>query len=169
MKKYSIYYSLWISITTALYAVIYLSSPLGNYGIMWMTFVSLPIFFTAGAKLQELPHYICSMVAGIIWGIINLWFIQLIISQGLGSTWANALNLLLITIVCLVIHFVLLGETWFGKVPMLFGGLSMTFSQGGKNLLPVGMTLLCGLLLGVVFSTGGNWLEKKFLIVDNEQ
>lgn len=163
MNKYLWSYSIWIAVTSGIYALIYLLTPLGTYGLMWMTFVSLPIFFTAGAKTEEIPNYLCSMLAGIIWGIINLWFINLLINTGISAPAANALDLLLITIPCVGLHMTILGKTWLNKVPMVFGGLSMTFSQGGQNVIVIGITLACGILLAVVFSLGGSWLEKKIL------
>lgn len=163
MNKYLWSYSIWISVTSGIYALLYLLSPLGKYGLMWMTFVSLPIFFTAGARVSEIPNYLCSMLAGLAWGLINLWFINLLIHTGISAAAANALDLLLITIPCVGIHMTILGNTWFNKVPMVFGGLSMTFSQGGNQLPVIGITLACGILMAVVFSLGGAWLEGRLL------
>lgn len=161
MKKYLTLYSIWISLASAVYAAVYLSCPIGAYGLIWMTFVSLPIYFNAGAKAKEFPHYVCSMLAGIVWGIIFLWFVEVLSDLGLSVVIANALNLLIATTVCLVVHMVWLGDTWVGKVPMIFGALSMMFSQGGENIVPVIVTLFGGLILGVAISTGGAYLEKK--------
>ncbi len=166
MNKYLWSYALWIALTSCIYALLYLLSPLGSYGLMWMTFVALPIFFTAGAKPKEIPNYFCSMIAGLLWGLINLWFINLLMEYGVSAPAANAADLFIITLPCVGIHMTLLGKTWFNKVPMIFGGLSMTFSQGGQNMAVIGITLTCGILMAAVFSTGGAWLEKRMLTHD---
>ena len=163
MNKYLWVYSLWMTITTCIYAFLYISSPLGNYGVMWMTFVALPIFFTSGAKLNEVPHYLCSMIAGLLWGLINLAFVGFLSKAGCSPAVANAINLLVLTIPCVGLHLTVLGNTWFNKVPMIFGGLAMTFSQGGKNMIPIGITLALGILLGEIYALGGSWLEKKMI------
>lgn len=163
MKKYYSIYSLWIGIASAIYALIYLITPLGNMGLFWMSFVSLPIYFTAGAKVKEFPHYFLSMICGIGWGVINIKFIGWLVDMGMSNIWANVIDLLFITVICLLIHLMFLGETWLGKVPMVFGGLSMTFSQGGQNLAGIGLTLAGGLVLGLAFSIGGNLIKSKVI------
>lgn len=163
MKKYMWSFSIWMAVTTAIYSLIYLLSPLGGYGLMWMTFVALPIFFTAGAKPKEIPNYLCSMAAGLVWGVINLEFIGLLTGLGLSGALANAADLLILTIVSVGLHLAHLDRTWFNKVPMIFGGLAMTFSQGGKNLPVIAITLACGILLAAVYGIGGKWLENKLL------
>lgn len=163
MKKYSFCFAVWMAVVAAIYAVIYLLSPLGSYGLMWMTFVALPIYFTSGANPKEAPNYICSMLAGLVWGLINIWFTNFLLDAGLSAVAANAINLLLMTIVSVGIHLAFLSKTWFNKVPMMFGGLAMTFSQGGSNISVIAITMTCGILIAVSYYYGGKWLEKKFL------
>lgn len=163
MNKYFWCYAVWMAITTGIYAFIYLSTPLGELGIMWMTFVALPIFFTAGAQTNEIPNYICSMFAGIAWGIVDLWFINFLSDIGLSIPVYNALNLLIFTTLCVGLHLTVLSKTWFNKVPMVFGGLAVTFSQNAQNIVGIVITLLCGILLAATYRAGGNYLERKMI------
>ncbi len=163
MKKYIWSYTVWIAFTSAVYIFIYLNTPLKDYGIAWMSFVSLPIFFIAGAPVKEVQNFICSVIAGILWGLVYLWFLNLCLSFGCSIPLANALDFLIPTIPCVGLTLTVLSKTWVNKVPMIFCGLAMTFSQGGKNPVIIGITLCAGLLLGCVYSIGGSWLENKFL------
>ena len=162
MKNALWVWPVWIAITSGIYGGLYFLTPLADYGIMWMSFISLPIFFTAGAKLKELPHYIGSMICGLLWGLANIWFTNVLIDAGLSVPLANFINLTLLTLPLVWLHFITLAKLWFCKVPMVFGALALTFSTGGTNLVPVGITLTAGLCLGVVFASGGAYFQKKF-------
>lgn len=162
MNKYLWSYSLWIGLTSGIYLLIYLATPLASYGLAWMTFVSLPIFFTAGAPLNEIPNYICSMIAGLFWGIVNMWIINQLLVLGFTAGMANLIDMIIITIP-VGLHLTILSKTWLNKVPMVFGGLAMTFSQGASNVWVIGITLLCGILLGAIYNLGGKFLEKRLL------
>ena len=61
--KAKAYWSIWIGLWTGIYVLLYLLSPLAKHGIIWCTFIALPIFFNGGALRKDyIPQMICSCV-----------------------------------------------------------------------------------------------------------
>lgn len=169
-KRYLWIWSFWIGLVSGIYCIIYASLPIINDNIIWMAFVALPIFFGAGAKIEEFPHYFSSILAGVVWGLVMLSLIGTL--SGLGLT--TALSMFFVVTACTFIavglHMIILGNTLVGKVPMIFGGLAMTFASGGTNLTGVIITMSCGLLMGVAISEGGKVISKmKFVKAESEK
>lgn len=121
-----------------------------NY--MWIGFISLPIYFCGGAKLKELPRYICCSASGVGWGLLTL------AGLGLGIFSNSSVNMLIIVTVvvtiCCYVHLGLLTEDKLGGLfcncPMVFGGFAAIFSQGSAEWLGVIVTLILGLVLGYI-------------------
>lgn len=160
-KQALIKWSVWMGIFTAIYCFIYVLLPIYKQGLMWMTFVALPIYLNGGAQKKEFPNYFFSMIAGIAWGLIYLWCINTL--TGLGMNEALTMGLVCggVTIICCIIHFVVTPNIWINKIPMMFGAISMTFSQGGKNLPYIFLTLGGGLLLGMICGLGPSLFDKR--------
>jgi hypothetical protein len=160
-------WSVWMGVFTFIYCFIYVLLPIYKEGVMWMTFVALPIYLNGGAKKEEFPRYFCSMIAGIAWGLIYLKCINTLAALGMAGGILEALNMGLIcggvTIICCIIHFVVTPKIWLNKIPMMFGAISMTFSQGGdlKRLPFIFCTLGGGLVLGLACGLGPGLLGKK--------
>lgn len=163
MNRYLWADTVWIAVSTAIYAFVYMLTPLGDYGIFWMSFVAIPIYFNAGAKPEELPNYLASALAGVLWAVPFLWFLNFCIAQGASMALAFFLDLLILTIPCVGLHLTFFSNSLFNKVPMIFGGLSMMFSQGGENVIPIAITLAGGLCLAALYTIGGNWLHTKII------
>jgi hypothetical protein len=71
-----------------------------------------------------------------------------------------------LTFICVGLHMVTLGNTLLNKVPMIFGGLAMTFAMSGlkglafNNLFNLFITMVGGLLMGIAISSGGRLMQK---------
>jgi hypothetical protein len=165
-NKLLIKWSVWMGVFTFVYAFIYVLLPIYKEGIMWMTFVALPIYLNGGAKFKEFPNYFCSMIMGIIWGKIYLWCIAGLAAIFPEGIFFEALNMGLIcggvTIICCIIHFTVTGKTWLNIIPMMFGAISMTFSQGGdlKKIPYIFLTLGGGVILAMICGLGPGLLDK---------
>lgn len=159
-KKYMWIWTIWIGLASGLYCYLYSLLPIASYNIVWMTFVSLPIFFGAGAKVEEFPHFFCSLLSGVVWGVIYLYFIGQLSKISLSSGVTMLIVVTIITIICVGLHMNMLGNSVLGKVPMIFGSIAMVFSQGGSNLIAIIGTLTGGLILGVSITIGGNLIMK---------
>lgn len=169
-KRYLWWWTVWIGLASGLFCIIYANLPVMQHNIMWMAFVALPIYFGAGAPLKKFPHFFCSMLSGVAWGMVMLFFIGKMVGAGFTAPVAMLVVVGICTTLCVGLHMIVLGNTVVGAVPMIFGGLAMTFYAGGQNLINVIGSLTGGLLLGIAISEGGRLLQKmKHLNSDSQE
>lgn len=157
--KAQVYFSAWIGVWTGIYVILYLLSPLAQYGIIWCTFIALPIYFNGGAQRKDyFPQMICSCV-GVLWGVAMLKFAGMIAGVGDAASTAISCGLLTITCCCMMI---LKDSTMLNKVPAMFGGISACFSQGGASdkIIPLMITLCLGVSLGLLCNEGAPLCSK---------
>lgn len=155
-------WAIWIALWSGVYCAIYTMTPLYKYGIMWNTFVALPIFFTAGAKKSEYFNYVASMVCGIAWGVINICFVGVLTKVGLPDNLNMFLSTGIITAVCCILHFTVTSNTLFNKIPMMFGAIGCTFNMGiSKDLWVVALTMFGGISLGLICQEGSYLLDEN--------
>ncbi|SMC57895.1 DUF1097 domain-containing protein [Papillibacter cinnamivorans] len=159
-KRYLWWWTVWIGLASGLFCIIYANLPIMKHNIMWMAFVALPIYFGVGAPLKKFPHFFFSMLSGVAWGMVMLFFIGKMMGAGFTAPVSMFVVVGICTTLCVGLHMILLGNTVFGVVPMIFGGLSMTFCAGGQNLIGVIGSLTGGFLLGVAISEGGRLMQK---------
>ena len=155
--KAKAYWSVWIGVFTCIYVFLYLISPLGQYGIIWISFIALPIYFNGGALRKDYLPQMIGSVLGVIWGLIMIFGVNML--GGLGPAGSNAVSCGFFTITaCLMM--ILKDSTMLNKVPAMFGGISACFSQGGENVVPVMITLCLGVTLGLICNEGGPLCAK---------
>lgn len=160
-KRFLFNWAVWIGLVAGIYVLIYALSPLNAYGVMYASFVALPIFFTAGAAPKEFPNYACSGVMGVIWGEVYLWLITKLIVAGMNAAIAMALVVAVCVAVQCAIHFIPTGGTWINKPAAMFGGIAVTFSTGGAKAIPLAITLVLGAGLAVVCGLGTRLLDGE--------
>ena len=155
-------WTVWISVWSAVYTLLYLLSPLAQYGVVYCTFVGLPIYFLSGAKKEEFLNYAISFVTGVAWGWFYIFCINKMVELwGLSAPVASALVILVVTIICVGFHFIVTPNTVFNKVPAMFGGISMMFSTGGTKVVPVAVTLVLGVCLAFLCNLGLRFLDEN--------
>jgi len=159
-KQYLLTWSFWIGLVSGIYCLVYASTTIIDKNIIWMAFVALPIYFGSGAKIEEFPHFFSSILSGVVWGLIMLNFIGFLTGNGLSGPVSMFFVVTICTFICVFLHMVILAKTWLNQVPMIFGGLAMTFATGGTNLIYVIITMTSGLLMGVAISEGGKIIDK---------
>ncbi len=166
-------WAIWIGLMGGLYSAIYIITPLNKSGFMWMSFVALPIYFNAGAKKLEYFDYVASMVAGVGWGLVCLYFIGILANKGIPTSLNMGVVVGIATIVCCVIHFCVTNNFLFNRVPMMFGAMACTFSQNGKNLIAIILTMFCGITLALIMQEGSKLLNEdgtwKFLAKNSKK
>jgi len=161
-KKYLVNWAIWIGFWSGVYVFLYLSSPLGEKGPIWMTFVALPIYFNGGAKPEEYLSYVLSMLIGVAWGVFYLWCIGFLVNLGMPGVPATALVVGVVCAVQCAIHFIPpLSNTPLKVIPIMFGAISMCFSQGGANVGYIAATLFGGLTLALVCGLGTRFLTPQ--------
>ena len=121
-------FSLWVSFTCAVFFFLY-----GFTGLQigWMSFVIMAVFFGMGAKTKDVPAIFCSILAGLIWGQLN--FLNWETAIGIPAQAAMFIAITLLTTVTMGLHLTVLGKTLFNRLPFIFAGVALTFSQGGEN------------------------------------
>lgn len=162
-KKAMIYWCIAIGVLDGIYCLLAVHTPyLQKY--MWIAFISLPIYFCAGASLPQFGrHAVCS-VAGALWGYLTFAVL------GLGIIADPGFNMLvfvsiIVAIFCIV-HLVILNDKvaggLFSAAPAGFGGFAAIFSQGPGELLGVCIVLVAGVALGLIMGMAGGICAKKF-------
>lgn len=161
-SKAKAYWSIWIGIFTGIYVLLYLLSPLGKYGIIWCTFIALPIYFNGGALRKDyIPQMICSCI-GVLWGVVIFAGTNFLSNRfAMGAASSNALSCGFFTITCCMMM-IFKDKTMINKVPAMFGGIAACFSQGAapEKIVPVMITLCLGVTLGLICNEGGPICEK---------
>lgn len=153
-------WSLWIGLMVALFALVYLASPLGAYGIMWMSFVSMPLYFAAGAELKDMASFSATNCLGIVWGLFYLLLIGIFSGWGLSGPWATACTIMIATPSCCIFHMLIPDKFLFNKLAAAFGAIACTFSTNGEMLIPVALTLICGVVVGFLCKFGLRFFLK---------
>jgi hypothetical protein len=173
-NRFKFNWCVWIALLTGLYAGVYLLSPLASAGVIYATFIALPIYFIAGAKPKEYPNFAVGNVTGVLWGMVYIFLINWLsrpIAEGgileMDGVLATALVCLVITLVCCAFHMIVTPNTWFNKLPAMFGGIAAAFSTWGEHVIPLMLTLVFGSTLALIMSQGMKLLDEdgrwKFL------
>jgi hypothetical protein len=154
LKTYLFKLSVVAGILCGVYVFLYQFIPITN--LLWMTFVALPIYFGAGAKREEFPHYLVSLAVGILWGFIYLKGIGLLAGAGLSLGVTLLLVVGIVTLVMCAVHLCLTGSTWANKLPIMFGAVACMFSQNGEAAGSIFITLAGGLILALAIMEATN-------------
>lgn len=166
-KRFFFNWSVWIGLATGVYTALYLISPLAQYGVVYATFIALPIYFISGAKREEYFNFTVSNVTGVAWGWVYFAGIGWLIQVGMGATLSTALACGVITVVCCAFHFIVTPNTLFNKLPAMFGGIAAAFSTGATKIVPLMITLVLGSTLALICNEGTRLLTEdgrwKFL------
>lgn len=157
--SYLLKMSLVSGVLAGLVLGIYQIGPFGN--LMWPIFIGLGVTFASGAELKKTPNYLCCMVCGVIWALIYLQMDNFLRSTGINIGVVTSVCTLVITFVVCAVHMIPLAKTWFNVVPLVFAGLTVTFSQGGQNLVGVILGLSCGILVAVAIEPVTEMFMKK--------
>ena len=185
-KRGLINWAIWIGVVSGIYCAIYAvtigaytDNILPGWHIIYVTFTALPIYFTAGAKREEVWQYIGSYLVGVLWAMLYLVCMDRLNAAG-WPWWANVG--LVVAVICVVecaIHFCLPAKLPFNKVPAHFGAISNAFWCSNFTIAVLGtagesavggfynfsaypilaITLCTGTLLGLLCNEGLNFID----------
>lgn len=158
--KNKVLWGIWIGLVTGIYTVLYLISPLGQYNLMWISFIALPIYFNAGAQRKDYAAYVVSDVVGVVWGLVFLWAIGAAIAANMSPVVATTIVVGAFTGICCIVHFFVPDKGLANKLPAMFGAIAATFSQNGENAVVIAITLVLGSTLALVCQEGTRFLKE---------
>lgn len=174
-KRYLWWWSFWIGLVSGVFCCLYALFPIIKENIIFASFVALPIFFgTSGAELKEYPSYILCTVSGILWGVAMLFSMGILGNLGVSGPIQMLVVVGLLTFAAVGLHMIVLGSTVLNKVPMVFGGIAMTFfCSMYKNieiltLVYLAVTMVGGLTMGIFISVGGKYMQKMKYFKDDK-
>ena len=147
-------FSVWTSLLSAVFYFLY---GFTAFGVPWVMFVCLAIFFGMGGHVRDVPAMCLSALAGCVWGKVD--FLQ---SLGLGLAAASFVSITLGTAVTMVLHIHVLARTPFRHMPFIFAGVCLTFSQNNGNTVGLAATLVIGIVLAALCSMGMEFAVKRF-------
>jgi len=172
-----------IALLTGLYTLVYfLIPPLANAGVVYATFIALPIFFISGAGPKDLPNFIVSNITGVVWGLMYVFLdyfmgVNLGLSAALGAqggTIVLAFVCFIVTLVCCAFHMICTSKTLFNKLPAMFAGIAGVFSIWGSfytdagaltvpfdRVIPLALTLAFGSTLAMTMGQGVKLLNDE--------
>lgn len=159
-KKAMVLFSVWTSFWVMVFFTVYNFTPIQPLG--WVMFVVLTLYLVTGYKPQQVLGAAACLACGLLWGQLYLLAIGWMAGLGIDYNVAFAIGVLVVTIASIVVHMVLLGDTFLGTTPYIFAGVFLTFSPAGADLPGTCITLACGLALAVLSVLGMNWLIKRF-------
>ncbi len=146
-KKYLVVMSLVNGVLLGIAAGVFFLTPLRP---LFPMFVALGFTFAVGCDIKKTKNYLSSFYFGIVWGLLYIYADGLFRSWGMGETANIAINTFLITAVVLIMHLIVLRNTWLNAASFAFCGLTLTTSQWGENLLAVAVAVTLGVLVGVL-------------------
>ena len=166
--KTIIVFSLWTSFWSAVFYHFY--NMFFDFGIPWIMFICLGIYFAMGLKPRQSPGLLLSAYCGLLWGQVDFLLIFLFGTvMGMSTAAASFAAIILGTAVSMYIHLKPLSKTPLRHMPIIFAGVCLTFSQGGKNVPGLFVTFFCGILLAAICSAGQLYLMKKFPLEEKSQ
>ena len=136
----------------ALITLIYINLPIHNY--LWCVYVGFFLTMALGTKQGAMPKYICSLLAGYVWGILYLklgGWVQLFVHIDIKLL--TAILEFILTGSLLFIHLTFLQKTWFSVIPAVFAAVATLFAFGNLQSLPwCCISVVTGILMA--FGTG---------------
>ena len=152
--KTVICFAIWTSFWSALFNHFY-TVYFGSFGVPWIMFVCMAIYFGMGGAPKQVPGMILSAFCGLAWGQFDFILINFFGSTcHMSAEMASFVAILVGTAITMYIHIKLLGATPLGFMPFIFAGVCLTFSQGGSNVAGLAFTLFVGIILAMICGLG---------------
>ena len=166
--KTNLWWALFIGVSSALWCILYtavesaLALPSADY-VLWMSFVSLALFFSVG-DVKKIPGLCVCEIMGFLWAVLCLWIMGL---MG-GGNMATLVGVTVAVALCCAVHMGFAANTAIGYTHVVLGNFAMCFAvgggniitEGGANVLVIFISLIGGMLLGWFMVIQGGWSAK---------
>ena len=121
-------------------------------GLLWCVYVGFFLTMAFGAKKNETPNYICSLIMGYVWSLGYVYLPSLI--EGvlpIGHIPALVAAEFILTFLVLFIHIKFLMGTKFNKIPAVFAAVATVFASGGTGRIVLcAVSATAGILTAVL-------------------
>lgn len=161
MKVYLVKLSIIAGIFCGVFAMasMYFPQPMNTF--LWTTFVGIAITFGIGPNPKKLPNFLCSMVAGVIWGLIFFKCFELAAKVGITGHWNMLVVATILTFAACVVHLIFLANTWFDYLAVVFAAIACFFGVGGQSPILLILAMWCGTFLAYSFGPVTDLFHKK--------
>ena len=151
MKDKAFVTALVRGIAFAIITLLYLQIPMAS-GFLWCVYIGFFLAMAFGARREEFPNYICSLLAGYVWSIGYTYVPSLLENLfRIPSVAATTVSELVLTFLLIFVHLKFLGRTWFNKVPAAFAAIATIFAAGGlENIVPCAVSAIAGIVMAII-------------------
>lgn len=168
-KKAIIIWGCWVGFLAAAFNFGMSLVPTSNYlcngkGAAWLLFVVLASYAISGWKLSDWYKVAGSMLAGVLWGQVDMILMYYIPGfdkfHGFGA-------ILVGTALTIIVHLCFFKKAFCSTIPFIFVGVCLTFGTGGHfitnpwGILGLAINLMAGVLLSVLVIGVELWLVKN--------
>ena len=138
-------------IAFALITLLYFLIPVAN-GFLWCTYIGFFLTMAFGARREDLPNYIFSMLAGYVWAIGYVYVPSILESMfKMPHIAAFTFSELILTFLLIFIHIKYLSKTWFNKVPAVFAAVATIFAAGGlEKTAMCAVSAIAGIAMAII-------------------
>lgn len=161
MKTYLVKLSIVAGIFCGVYAMLSMLFPVPMNSYLWTSFIGIAITFGIGPNPKKTPNFLCGIVGGVIWG--EIFFFSFGFVEKLGIT--GQLNMLIVvtvlTFAACIVHLIILANTWFDYLAVVFAGISCFFAVGGKSPVLLILAMWFGVFLALSFGPVTQLLHKN--------
>lgn len=109
-------------------------------------FVGITVTFTAGAEYKKAKNYLLSVSFGVAWGVVFLGMEHLFKQFGWNEQLAMFAVFAIFTFAVRSVHNVFIKKTWANIVGFAFAGVIGVIYGGIDQLIPVFISLYCGII-----------------------
>lgn len=161
MKVYLVKLSIVAGIFCGIYAMatMYFPAPMDSF--LWTSFVGIAITFGIGPNPKKMPNFLCSMVAGVVWGLIFFKCFELAAMVGITGHANMLVVATVLTFAACVVHLIFLANTWFDYLAVVFAAIACFFGVGGQSPIMLILAMWFGVFLAMSFNPFTNLFHKQ--------
>ena len=133
---------------------------------VWIFFAGFTITTASCKGVKSIPNLVCSHAAGWVWALF-MYYICLFILDLTGNLALGFFLCIFIgSVVMLSIHLGFTMKTWFNNISIMYGTIFCWFANQDYSKV---VYIVIGFLLGGIFSTISDEIEKKIVAAINKK
>lgn len=159
MKKSLLILTFVLSLFVAGVFILYII--LGQGHLLPAFFIGLGISVADKGKIRQLPNYLCSIIAGLVWSFFYTLINQFLIIIGIPPSVSMFIGMFVFVFLAISLHLVVLDKTLLNSVPLVFAAITAQFLfPDTQQYIGVFISLTLGVLVAVLSGPIAGLLEK---------